>query len=341
MSAIRLLASGVEPAVLARLATAMHAEAAPLPEWEPDGRDGLRLVLPLAPGFLAGAERLVPSLSNTVAADHAFQFGLRARVGGAMTPWARLTRCGRAPGAAGPMPADGTDASAPIGTDVDMFLLRVPVAGAELEVRVRTADPAAFRRAPCLLALSSAGAPAPPPVPVALADVPPIPVPALSQMAEADAIRTRICSPTSVAMVLGSLGVPASAADTAAAAHCPEHDRYGVWPANVWAASRRGVLGCVVAIGAWECARGLLARGIPLVISEAHGPGGLAGSPLPETDGHLLVLRGLRDDRALLNDPAAPSAEGVAREYDLAELGRAWLGHGGIAYVFVVPEGRP
>jgi hypothetical protein len=151
----------------------------------------------------------------------------------------------------------------------------------------------------------------------------------------------RICSPTSVAMVLGAIGTRATAAEVAAAAYCAEHDRYGVWPAGVWAASRRGALGYVVAIGSWECARELLARGIPLVLSEAHGPGGLPGSPLPETDGHLLVLRGLRGGRALVNDPAAPSADGVPMEYDLGDLGRAWLGHGGIAYVLVDPEGRP
>ncbi len=340
MSAVRLLASGLEPGVLARLALPGCADAGLLPEWEPDGQRGLRLVLPLSSGFLAGAERLVPSLSSTVAADYAFRFGLRARVAGAMTPWVRLTRIGRAPESPGPLPADLADASAPIGTDVDTFLLRAPVESAELEVRAWTADPVAFRRAPCLLAVSASGAPPPSP-PAGLTDVGPLPVPALSQMAEAEEIRMRICSPTSVAMVLGALGVSAAPAGIAALAHCAEHDRYGVWPANVWAASRRGVLGYVTVVASWACARELLARGVPLVISEAHGPSGLPGSPLPETDGHLLVLRGLRAGRALVNDPAAPTAEAVPMEYDLEALGRAWLGHGGIAYVFVAPTLPP
>jgi hypothetical protein len=102
-------------------------------------------------------------------------------------------------------------------------------------------------------------------------------------MGEAETIRGRICSPTSVAMVLGALGRPATVAEVAAAAYCAPHDRYGVWPANVWAASRRGVLGCVVVVRSWEQARALLAAGLPLVVSESHGPGGLPGSPLPET----------------------------------------------------------
>ena len=221
MSRVRLLASGRRAGVLARLAPPACAEAGLLSEWEPDGKRGLRLVLPLSPGFLAGADRLIPSLSNTAAADYAFRFGLRVRSGGAMTPWVRLTRIGRAPEDPDLMPADVTGAGDPVGTDVDMFMLRVPVEGAELEVRVWTADPVAFRRAPCLLAVSAAGAPAPPVPPAGLADVGPIPVPALSQMVEAEAIRHRICSPTSVAMVLGALGVPATAAGVAAAAHLP------------------------------------------------------------------------------------------------------------------------
>jgi hypothetical protein len=343
MSRVRLLASGVAPDVLARLAPPACATAGLLSEWEPDGQRGLRLVLPLAPAFLADADRLIPSLSNTATADYSFQFGLRARVNGAATPWSRLTRIGRAPGDAAPAPRPAPDAATPIDTDVDTFRLRAPLAGAELEVRVGTADPVAFRRAPCLLAVSAAGPPTAPPAPAAatLADVPPVPVPAMSQMVEAGAVRHRICSPTSVAMVLGSLGIPATAMDVAAAAYCAEHDRYGVWPAGVWAASRRGALGYVAALDSWDCARELLARGIPLVVSEAHGPGGLPGSPLTETDGHLLVLRGLRAGRALVNDPAAAAAETVPMEYDLEEFGRAWLGHGGIAYVLVTPQGRP
>ncbi len=343
MSAVRLLASGIGSGVLARLAPPACAGVAPLPAWEPDGDGRLRLVVPLEAAFLSGADRLVPSLSNTSAGDHAFRFGLRVRVrGGGLTPWVRLTRIGRPPDHGfEPMIADRTGPGAPLGTEVDTFRLHEPAEGGELEVRVWSADPAGFRRAPCLLALSAAGAPASPPAPADLADVPALPVPALSQCGEAEAIRMRICSPVSVAMVLGSLGARADSADVAAAAYCAEHDRYGVWPAGIWAASRWGALGAVVVIRSWECAGALLARGIALVISEAHGPSALPGSPLPETDGHLLVLRGLRAGRALVNDPAAPTTESVPREYDLADLGRAWLGHGGIAYVFANPNGGP
>lgn len=337
---IRLLTSGPPAEALARRFPPACAQVAPLPAWESDGADGLRLVLPLASDFLADAERLVPSLSSLIGGEYAFRFGLRPAGADPAAAWTRLTRIGRAPGAKDPLPADVTDAGAAIGTDVDTFRLRAPSAGAELEVQVWTAAPDEFRRAPCLLALSAAGGETAPATSAPGADVGPLPVPALSQMLEAEAIRMRICSPTSVAMVLGALGMPVTVAAMAAEAHCPAHERYGVWPANVWAASRHGALGAVVSLDRWDCARALLAGGLPLVISEAHDPGALPGSPLPETDGHLLVLRGLRGDRALVNDPAAPSADAVPMEYEIGAFGRAWLGHGGIAYVLAAPEGR-
>ena len=62
-------------------------------------------------------------------------------------------------------------------------------------------------------------------------------VPQLSQMAEAEAIRMRICSPASVAMVLGYLGHPVEVAALAREIFHPGLDRYGVWPAAVLAAS--------------------------------------------------------------------------------------------------------
>ncbi len=362
---VRLLASGIAPAALARLAPAADRGIEPLPAWEHGGDGSLRLALRLDADALGGADRVIPSFSSTVAGDYAFRFALWTRpVWGSETPWVPLARIGRMPPGAVESPpgmrAGGTRASAPGGTsraravadhciaaDVDTFLLRAPAVAGNLEIRVWPTDADAFRRAPCLVAISAAGPPQPEPPFAAVADVPAVPVPAISQMVEAESIRSHICSPTSVAMVLGALGTPAPAADVAAAAFCADLDRYGVWPAAVWAASRWGALGCVLALRSWDRARALLANGLPLVLSEAHGPGGLPGSPLPETDGHLLVLRGIERGMALVNDPATPTAETVATAYALADLGRAWLGHGGIAYVFVPPapsdppEGRP
>jgi hypothetical protein len=361
MTVVRLLASALDRSALDRIAPPACAGVEPLPAWERLDERSLRITVALPAGALAGADRIIPSLSSTATGDHAFQAGLRIRTReGIETPWVRLSRIGRVPAAAGPLEAPDPGAlpaerqaaalheapelpvaEGPIGTDVDTFLLRAPAERAEIGLRVWAQDPDAFRRAPCLLAISSAGPPggADPPHDGS-GDPPPIPVPSISQMSQAEQVRMRTCSPTSVAMVLGALGLPADAPEVAALAYSAEHDRYGVWPANVWAASRWGAIGYVAVMRSWECVRTLLANGLPLVLSESHGPGELPGSPLPETSGHLLALRGLHGPLALVNDPAAPTDGTVAREYRIEDLDRAWLKRSAVAYVFVRPEGR-
>src|SRR2546421_3886673 len=68
-------------------------------------------------------------------------------------------------------------------------------------------------------------------------------VPARTQMTEPDAVRLRICSPTSAGMALEYLGcaVPTSVLSDGIF-HAPT-DRYGVWPAAVRTAAAHGVPG--------------------------------------------------------------------------------------------------
>ena len=50
-----------------------------------------------------------------------------------------------------------------------------------------------------------------------------------------------------------------------------------------------------------------IAAGIPLVVSIAFGPGELDGAPIGSSNGHLLVLVGVRDNgNVVVNDPARP-----------------------------------
>jgi hypothetical protein len=333
---IRLFSAGVLPAALATLAPAAERGLEPLPAWERDADGSARLVIPLDAATLAGATRVVPSWSWIASGEYAFRFALRlGAADGSWTSWVRLARIGRAPAGPPPTPEDSGQVDDRLGADVDTFLVRAPAAAGELELRLWTSEPGA-PRGPGLLAISAAGPPVTEDAGEA-ADVPVIPVPPLSQMVEPEALRLRVCSPTSVAMVLRAHGASAATSGVAAQAFCADLDRYGVWPAAVWAASRWGALGCVLALPSWAPARALLANGLPLVVSEAHARGGLRGSPLEETDGHLVVLRGIERGVAVVNDPAAPTVETVETRYPLAQFGRAWLGHGGIAYAFVRP----
>lgn len=278
----------------------------------------------------AGATHLVPSLSLLDDVPLAFRLEVAARIAGAWTPWAATVTIGEA--AFAPTAADPS----PLTVDIDVVTSTRAVEA--VRVRARLRSPALVRAlaAPRLLTLSAADAAEPTPSRhadgrAALA------VPAISQVAVGGGDAMRICSPASVTMVLGYWG---RAADCAAVAGDVFHratDRYGVWPANVQAAARRGVCGYLLRFPSWEAAAWCVARGLPIVASVRYAAGELAGAALAETTGHLLVVTGYEDGWVLVNDPAAPEQATVPRRYRLDELTRAWLARAGVGYVFFSP----
>jgi hypothetical protein len=164
-------------------------------------------------------------------------------------------------------------------------------------------------------------------------------VPFFSQATPRPELAGRLCSPTSVTMVLGWAGVNTTVADVAAAAYDPEHDIYGNWPFNVQAAWQRGVPGKVCRIGSVERIYQILASGHPIVASIKVGKGELHAAPYSETVGHLIVIRGYDESgNFLVNDPACKSPEEGKRVYERTELARAWLVNGrGTCYLFCKP----
>ena len=74
--------------------------------------------------------------------------------------------------------------------------------------------------------------------------------------------------------------------------------------------------------------------GQPLVCSIRFKEGGLKGSPLKQTQGHLVCVYGLENNKVLALDPAAEDSENVERQYDLKEFSRAWLEERGAIYYF-------
>lgn len=179
-------------------------------------------------------------------------------------------------------------------------------------------------------------APAPPP---AAAWMRRLPVPFRSQRAEDPALAGRICSPTSVAMVLAYHGVERPTAEIARDIYDRAHDIYGNWPRAVQTAFSLGVPGYLHRYSDWDAVKAEIARGQPLIISISAGEGELTGAPYPSTSGHLLVLTGF-DPRGdvCVNDPAAPSEEKGRTVYLRRELEKVWMGKGGTAYVL---EARP
>ncbi|MFN0059772.1 MAG: C39 family peptidase [Planctomycetota bacterium] len=162
-----------------------------------------------------------------------------------------------------------------------------------------------------------------------------LPVPYRSQRAVGDtALASRICSPTSVAMLLEYRGVPLPTETIAAAIFDREHDIYGNWPRAIQAAYLRGVPGYLRAFSGWREVEQCIANDQPLVISVRARAGELRGAPYDSTAGHLLVLAGFdAAGHVLVNDPAATDAASGQLRYSRADLERVWFATGGVAYV--------
>jgi len=161
----------------------------------------------------------------------------------------------------------------------------------------------------------------------------PAPPPALSQMLAPAALARRICSPTSVAMVLALWGRGADWLDIVAECHDPASNLYGIWPLAIAAAARRGSFGAIELFHDWTQPLSVLAQGIPLVTSIRFETNALPGAPLPRSSGHLVVLSAVGPDTVRVNDPAAPTLDTVVRTYPTAAFAAAWLASRGAAYI--------
>ncbi len=159
------------------------------------------------------------------------------------------------------------------------------------------------------------------------------------------------CSPTSMAMVLGAwkrgprpkeyAWVKDSYKNpwvehAARMVYDHEYDGTGNWPFTAAYAGTRRLDAFVTRLPSLRAAERYIARGIPLVLSIAFGPGQLDGAPISSSNGHLLVLRGFTTSgKPIVNDPAAAARNsGVRRVYARGQLERAWITNtAGTAYV--------
>ena len=161
------------------------------------------------------------------------------------------------------------------------------------------------------------------------------PAPAFSQLTLPEHLRHRTCSPVSLAMACNALGIPMPRdALLAATLHS---GMYGVWPANIAAASVLGVPGACELFTRLDDALPLLRAGVQVVVSTRWAKGTLEGAPLPESGGHLMLLRGVDADHAWVHDPAAASDAAVPRAYRRDEFCRIWLRERGATYLLLPP----
>ena len=270
-----------------------------------------RVALPAVP-----AGHLIAASLASVDADAPFRFRLEAQDVEATTGHFGMV--------AGPDAARGCEA---VDVLVDCFATRRPLDAGALIVEIDTPTP------PRSYLLNTVVRPLETKPAGTTRDVAPLALPALSQMTLHETIRGGACSPTCVAMIVRSRVSQAShEAIAATSVHWPSR-MLGVWPQNLWAAARHGIIGGIELLHEWEPICTALEAGSPVVASIRFEAGELAGAPLARTSGHLVVLHGILGNRVLVHDPAAPEGS-VERSYDAAQFANAWLKHRGAAYVF-------
>ena len=152
-----------------------------------------------------------------------------------------------------------------------------------------------------------------------------MPVWPISQKEQFAAVKNRICSPTSLCMALNALGRPIALSQVLQNVYDPAADIFGNWFFNTAYASRQKLdvhfwrFNALSQLPAYCNSDGLV------VASIAYNEGELPQAAQPKTDGHLVLIRGWKDGKILVADPAAETAATVLRAYDAEPFARAWL----------------
>lgn len=162
-------------------------------------------------------------------------------------------------------------------------------------------------------------------------------VPCRSQMVEDESVANRVCSPTSLAMVLEYYGSSYTTKEIYDVVFDHQENIYGNWPFNTAVAGHLGFEAYVDYYFSIDQIKEKIAQGIPIICSIKFRKGELTGAPINSTNGHLLVVRGFSNQNGqeyvIVNDPAAATNEEVRREYRIEEFIRAWKG-----WVYVIKE---
>lgn len=321
------------------------------PDWAAHRHDGTRAdgaALALAPGRADGVfeaslpggapfDRVVPSLNAAPLPPGAtVSVRLRALVGAAWTPWAPLGVYGGREGL--PRSEVGPD---PTVIEVQTDTVCLPRAATQVGVRLELArgqggaSPVVRRVA--VVAWLQGGADQPAAAGPGRGAACELEVPERSQAVEEPAIASRICSPTSLSMVLARWGHALPTAEVARGVYDHAASIYGNWSFNVAFAASLGLEATVARFASFAPLEDELAAGRPVVISHRYGQGEVAGAAVTRTDGHLIVVRGITTDGDLIvNDPAADPRDGepIRRVYRRADLARSWLKNAsGVCYV--------
>lgn len=177
-----------------------------------------------------------------------------------------------------------------------------------------------------------------------------LPVPPYSQARSDPKIASRICSPTSVRMVMAYHGIRVTPEAAAWGSYDSKGDLFGNWPFNAAYAAKSGLTAYVAFLDSLADLKQEIAQGYPVVAavwyrsseSVAQPLPVLHGAPIDYTDGHLVVVRGFKvqdgKEYVLVNDPAGADEASVYREYLATEFETAWVK---VAYIIRPGTGVP
>lgn len=155
-----------------------------------------------------------------------------------------------------------------------------------------------------------------------------IPTTFLAQYRISDEIGGRICSPTTVSMILLSYNIQVDPLQFALDTLDPYYDIFGVWPRVVQNASEFGLKGTVNRYRNWSETREVLAKGGRIGMS--------IGQPL--YGGHLVMLAGFTENGdPIIHDPAR-TYDGYAHVFNKSDISHAWFDKGGVAYTFYLRD---
>ena len=161
------------------------------------------------------------------------------------------------------------------------------------------------------------------------------PLEPISQMAQKTVHRRRICSPTSLCMVLNRFEQKIALPDVMEGVYDHAADIYGNWLFNVAYAGEYPLLAAYVRrFSSLSELENFVTDDSCVLASIAFEENELPGASLAHTTGHFVVIQGWKNNQILVADPAAPTAETVCRAYGKEAFARAWLERKkGVSYI--------
>ncbi|GHO43449.1 C39 family peptidase [Ktedonospora formicarum] len=154
------------------------------------------------------------------------------------------------------------------------------------------------------------------------------------------------CSPTSTSMVMAYwsnvLHQPAltqTVPDTARDTYDFTYEGTGNWPFNTAYAGSHGLHAVVTRLYSMSQIEQWVKSGVPVVISIAYKKNELPGTPIPSSNGHLLVVKGFAaNGDVITNDPAAATNETVQITYNRQAIQDVWLKYSSGTSYLIYPE---